>query len=180
MIYLILFFEFLIIGTFSIGGGLATLPYLYSLAERYPWFNKATLIDMIAISESTPGPIGINMATFAGFKAGGVLGGILASIAVITTGTIFMLIISGFLDKFKGHVILEKAFYGIRPMVAALIAYAGYEMFQITILNGEAFSLDFVSLGLFIVVSILLLKTKISPILLILFAAILGIFVPIA
>lgn len=179
MIYLILFFEFLIIGTFSIGGGLATLPYLYSLAERYPWFNKATLIDMIAISESTPGPIGINMATFAGFKAGGVLGGILASIAVITTGTIFMLIISGFLDKFKGHVILEKAFYGIRPMVAALIAYAGYEMFQITILNGEAFSLDFVSLGLFIVVSILLLKTKISPILLILFAAILGIFVPI-
>ena len=154
MIYLILFFEFLIIGTFSIGGGLATLPYLYSLAERYPWFNKATLIDMIAISESTPGPIGINMATFAGFKAGGVLGGILASIAVITTGTIFMLIISGFLDKFKGHVILEKAFYGIRPMVAALIAYAGYEMFQITILNGEAFSLDFVSLGLFIVVSI--------------------------
>ena len=72
MIYLILFFEFLIIGTFSIGGGLATLPYLYSLAERYPWFNKATLIDMIAISESTPGPIGINMATFAGFKAGGV------------------------------------------------------------------------------------------------------------
>lgn len=180
MIYLILFFEFLIIGAFSIGGGLATLPYLYSLAERYPWFNKATLIDMIAISESTPGPIGINMATFAGFKAGGVLGGILASIAVITTGTIFMLIISGFLDKFKGHVILEKAFYGIRPMVAALIAYAGYEMFQITILNGDAFSLDFVSLGLFIVVSILLLKTKISPILLILFAAILGIFVPIA
>ncbi len=180
MIYLILLFEFLIIGTFSIGGGLATLPYLYSLAERYPWFSKATLIDMIAISESTPGPIGINMATFAGFKAGGILGGILASLAVITTGTIFMLIISGFLDKFKGHVILEKAFYGIRPMVAALIAYAGYEMFQITILNGEALNINFISLGLFIVVSILLLKTKISPILLILFAAILGIFVPIA
>jgi chromate transporter len=120
------------------------------------------------------------MATFAGFKAGGILGGILASLAVITTGTIFMLIISGFLDKFKGHVILEKAFYGIRPMVAALIAYAGYEMFQITILNGEALNINFISLGLFIVVSILLLKTKISPILLILFAAILGIFVPIA
>jgi len=179
MIYLILILEFLIIGTFSIGGGLATLPYLYSLAERYPWFNKVTLIDMIAISESTPGPIGINMATFAGFKAGGVLGGILASLAIITTGTIFMLIISGFLDKFKGHVILEKAFYGIRPMVAALIAYAGYEMFQITILNGEAFSINYISLGLFIIVSILLIKTKISPIVLILFAAILGIFVPI-
>ncbi len=179
MIYLILVFEFLIIGTFSVGGGLATLPYLYSLAERYTWFNKTTLIDMIAISESTPGPIGINMATFAGYKAGGIPGGILASIAVVVTGTVFMLIISKFLDKFKDHILLKKAFYGIRPMVAALIAYAGYEMFKITILNGDALNLNFVALGVFIVTSIILMKTKISPILLILFAAILGIFIPV-
>ncbi len=179
MIYLILVFEFLIIGTFSVGGGLATLPYLYSLAERYTWFNKTTLIDMIAISESTPGPIGINMATFAGYKAGGIPGGILASIAVVVTGTIFMLIISKFLDKFKDHILLKKAFYGIRPMVAALIAYAGYEMFKITILNGDALNLNFVALGIFVVTSIILMKTKISPILLILFAAILGIFIPV-
>jgi len=179
MIYLILMFEFLIIGTFSVGGGLATLPYLYSLAERYTWFNKTTLIDMIAISESTPGPIGINMATFAGYKAGGIPGGILASLAVVVTGTIFMLIVSKFLDKFKNHVLLKKAFYGIRPMVAALIAYAGYEMFKITILRGDSLNLNFVALGIFIVTSIILMKTKISPILLILFAAILGIFIPV-
>ena len=179
MIYLILIFEFLIIGTFSVGGGLATLPYLYSLAERYTWFNKTTLIDMIAISESTPGPIGINMATFAGYKAGGIPGGILASLAVVVTGTIFMLIVSKFLDKFKNHILLKKAFYGIRPMVAALIAYAGYEMFKITILSGDSLNLNFVALGIFIVTSIILMKTKISPILLILFAAILGIFIPI-
>ncbi len=180
MIYLQLFIEFLIIGTFSVGGGLATLPYLYSLAERYTWFDKTTLIDMIAISESTPGPIGINMATFAGFKAGGIPGGVIASVAVIITGTIFMLIISKFLDKFKGHIILEKAFYGIRPMVAALIAYAAYEMFKITIFKGGFAGLDIISIIVFIVASIALLKTKISPILLILIAAILGIFIPIA
>lgn len=179
MIYLLLIFEFFIIGTFAVGGGLATLPYLYSLADRYPWFDKTTLIDMIAISESTPGPIGINMATFAGFKAGGVLGGVLASLSIIITGTIFMLIISNFLDKFKDHVLLKKVFYGIRPMVAALIAYAGYEMFNITILNGEAFKINVLALGIFVVASIVLLKTKLSPILLILFAAILGIFIPI-
>lgn len=179
MIYLLLIVEFFIIGTFAVGGGLATLPYLYSLADRYPWFDKTTLIDMIAISESTPGPIGINMATFAGFKAGGILGGVLASLSIIITGTIFMLIISNFLDKFKDHVLLKKVFYGIRPMVAALIAYAGYEMFTITILNGEALKINFLAFGIFIVASIVLLKTKLSPILLILFAAILGIFIPI-
>lgn len=180
MIYLLLILEFFIIGTFSVGGGLATLPYLYSLADRYPWFDKATLIDMIAISESTPGPIGINMATFAGFKAGGIPGGILASLSIIVTGTIFMLIISNFLDRFKDHVLLKKIFYGIRPMVAALIAYAGYEMFTITILQGEAFRLNFVALGLFAIASVVLWKTKLSPILLILGAAILGIFIPLA
>lgn len=180
MIYLLLILEFFIIGTFSVGGGLATLPYLYSLADRYPWFDKATLIDMIAISESTPGPIGINMATFAGFKAGGIPGGILASLSIIVTGTIFMLIISNFLDKFKDHVLLKKIFYGIRPMVAALIAYAGYEMFNITILQGTAFKLNFVALGIFAVASLVLWKTKISPILLILAAAILGMIIPLA
>lgn len=179
MIYLTLFIEFLIIGTFAVGGGLATLPYLYSLAERYTWFDKTTLIDMIAISESTPGPIGINMATFAGYKAAGIPGGVIASIGVVVTGTIFMLIISKYLDKFKDHIMLKKAFYGIRPMVAALIAYAGYEMFKITILNGDGFNVNLLALGIFIVTSIVLMKTKISPILLILFAAILGIFIPI-
>ena len=179
MIYLLLIFEFFIIGTFAVGGGLATLPYLYSLADRYPWFDKTTLIDMIAISESTPGPIGINMATFAGFKAGGILGGVLASLSIIITGMIFMLIISNFLVKIKDHVLLKKVFYGIRPMVAALIAFAGYEMFKITILNGEALKINFLAFGIFVFASIILLRTKLSPMFLILFAAILGIFIPI-
>ena len=76
MIYIILFFEFFKVGLFTIGGGLASLPFLYELAEKYTWINNSMIADMIAISQSTPGPIGINMATYAGFKAGGILGGI--------------------------------------------------------------------------------------------------------
>ena len=75
MIFLTLIFEFFKTGLFAIGGGLATIPFLRELARVYPWFTEGELVDMIAISESTPGPIGINMATYAGFKAAGVLGG---------------------------------------------------------------------------------------------------------
>ena len=180
MIYLILIFEFLIIGTFSVGGGLATLPFLYNLAERYPWFDKATLIDMIAISESTPGPIGINMATYAGFKAGGILGGFLASVAVMATGVMFMLVVANILTKFKNHPLITKIFYGIRPTIAALIAYAAYEMVSVTLFKLEPFRIEWVSLGLFVIVLGILFKTKITPILLILGAAILGLLLPIA
>ena len=76
MTYLILFLEFFKIGLFAVGGGLATLPFLSELAGKYPWFDESMLGNMIAVSQSTPGPIGINMATYAGFNAGGVLGGL--------------------------------------------------------------------------------------------------------
>ncbi|MEI3523100.1 MAG: chromate transporter [Anaerotignum sp.] len=76
---LILFLEFFKIGLFSVGGGLATLPFLYDLADKYPWFSVAQIPDMIAISESTPGPLGVNMATYVGFQCGGVLGGVIAT-----------------------------------------------------------------------------------------------------
>src|SRR5690554_5205129 len=135
MIFIILFIEFLIIGSFSVGGGLATLPFLYSLADKYTWFDRATLIDMIAISETTPGPIGINMATYAGFKAAGVFGGVIASIALMVTGILFMIIIANMLSKFKNHIIVKKIFYGLRPTVAALIAFAAYQMLSVTLFD---------------------------------------------
>ena len=75
MIYLTLFLEFFKVGLFSVGGGLATIPFLSELATKYNWFDQKTLMDMIAVSQSTPGAIGVNMATFAGFKASGILGG---------------------------------------------------------------------------------------------------------
>ena len=176
MIYLTLFFEFFIIGSFSVGGGLATLPFLYNLADKYPWFNKTELIDMIAISESTPGPIGINMATYAGFRASGVMGGIVASLDVLVTGVVSMMYVGKVLHKFSDHPIVLKIFYGIRPTVTALIAYAAFEMIKVTLIQIDpSFTIDFFALGLFIVTYILLQKTKITPIFLIFGGAVIGI-----
>ena len=93
MTYLILFLEFFKIGLFAVGGGLATLPFLSELAGKYPWFDESMLGNMIAVSQSTPGPIGINMATYAGFNAGGVLGGLVATIGIVTPSVIIILIV---------------------------------------------------------------------------------------
>ena len=145
MVYLALIYEFLKIGLFSIGGGLATLPFLYQLADRYDWFTRAVLMDMIAISESTPGPIGINMATYAGFLAGsegpvknvlgGVLGGVLASFAIIVPSFFIVASVVKILDKFKESHFVKAAFYGIRPTVAAMIASAAVGIMGISLLE---------------------------------------------
>ena len=91
MIYLNLFIEFFKTGLFAVGGGLATLPFLYSIAERYPWFTTAELADMIAVSESTPGPIGVNMATYAGYTSTGILGGLVATLGLIIPSLVITL-----------------------------------------------------------------------------------------
>ncbi len=179
MIYLLLLFEFIIIGTFSIGGGLATLPFLINLANKYPWFDQATLMDMVAISESTPGPIGINMATYAGYVAGGVIGGLIASVSVMITGLIVMILVGRSLERFKNSAWLVKVFYGLRPTIAALIAYAAYMMLKtvITDVTYEVIPILATTL-LFMGTITLIFKTKISPIVLIGIAAIIGVFIP--
>ena len=134
-VYLSLVIEFLKIGLFSIGGGLATLPFLYQIADRYDWFTREMLVDMIAISESTPGPIGINMATYAGFSAGGVFGGIMATFALVTPSILILSAITKTLDKFKGNTLVKNAFYGVRPAVTALIASAALGIIKITLLD---------------------------------------------
>ena len=116
-IYILLFLEFFKTGLFSIGGGLATLPFLYDIADKYPWFDRAVLADMIAVSESTPGPIGINMATYVGYETGGILGGILATVALVLPSVIIIIIIAKFLNKFNENKIVKSAFYGLRPAV---------------------------------------------------------------
>ncbi|MDR1663315.1 MAG: chromate transporter [Clostridiales bacterium] len=125
MTYLYLIYEFVKTGLLSIGGGLATLPFLYDMADRRPWFDRALLTDMIAVSESTPGPIGINMATFAGYRAAGIPGGIVASLALILPSVVIVAFVSRAMDKFTGNRFVKSAFYGLRPCVAALIASAG-------------------------------------------------------
>ena len=133
--YLILIYEFLKIGLFSIGGGLAALPFLYELANKYDWFTEDMLLKMIAISESTPGPIAINMATYSGYSAGGVLGGIAASLALVVPSIFIVLLVIKFLDKFKNNKYVSSIFKGIRPAVTAMIFFAGISMAKFTIIN---------------------------------------------
>lgn len=129
MVFLHLFIEFFKAGLFAIGGGLATIPFLQDIANRYPWFTTEELTDMIAISESTPGPIGVNMATYAGYRAGfneggvllGILGGITATLSLILPSIIVILIIAGFLQKFKENKIVKNTFYVLRPAVIGML-----------------------------------------------------------
>ncbi len=101
MIYFQLFFEFFKTGLFAVGGGMATLPFLYDMAEKTEWFTSGQLADMIAVSESTPGPIGVNMATYVGFTTAGIGGAIIATIGLITPSIIIIIIISYFLKSFR-------------------------------------------------------------------------------
>ena len=125
MIYLQLFIEFFKTGLFAVGGGLATLPFLFNMAESTGWFTADTIMDMIAISESTPGPIGVNMATYAGFTTAGIFGTLSATIGLVCPSVIVIILIYKILEKFKGSSLVNNVFYGLRPAVAGLVACAG-------------------------------------------------------
>ena len=111
MIYLRLFWEFFKVGLFSVGGGLATLPFLYSLGAKTGWFSTADVANMLAVSESTPGPIGVNMATYAGFDCAGVLGGVVATLGLVTPSVIVIVLIAMALQAFRTNKYVDAAFY---------------------------------------------------------------------
>lgn len=135
MTYLILAFEFFKIGLFAVGGGLVTVPFLYDLTEQYDWFTSKELTDMIAVSQSTPGPVGINMATYAGYKAAGALGSILATLSLVTPSIIVVYMISKILTKWRENPNVMLVLGGIRPAVLALILFAGWDIAKETIVN---------------------------------------------
>ena len=133
MLYLRLFFEFFKTGLFAVGGGMATIPFLYEMADSTGWFSYDDLANMVAVGESTPGPIGVDMATYVGFVAGmnngGILGALLgavtATLGLITPSVIIILIISAVLNSFRNNPAVNRAFYGLRPASTGLIAAAG-------------------------------------------------------
>lgn len=133
MLFLRLFLEFFKTGLFAIGGGMATIPFLYEMSDKTGWFTHADLANMIAVSESTPGPIGVNMATYVGYitgmNAGGVmfafLGALTATIGLITPSVIVIMLVAAVLKKFSENRYVNSAFYGLRPASTALIAAAG-------------------------------------------------------
>lgn len=184
MIYLLLFINFFKTGLFSIGGGLATLPFLYEMSNRTHWFSTSDIADMIAISESTPGAIGINMSTYAGFKTAGYPGGVLATVALATPSLIIILIISGFLQKFKESRHVQNALYGLRPASIAMITAAGLNVAKVALINLDAFQASHNPADLFLWKAILLaiiifggqkLFPKIHPVAFIVFSAVVGV-----
>ena len=147
MIYLRLFYEFFKVGLFSVGGGLATIPFLQDLGARTGWFSAADLADMIAVSESTPGPMGVNMSTYVGFTCGlrqgglgpvgAVLGAVVGVLGLITPSIIIILIVAGFLKKFRDSRVVNGVFEGLRPASTALITAAGLSVAQIALLSSD-------------------------------------------
>jgi chromate transporter len=133
MIYLQLFWEFFKTGLFAVGGGMATIPFLYQISDKTGWFTHTDLANMIAVGESTPGPIGVNMATYVGFvtgmKDGGimaaVLGAVAATIGLVTPSMIVILIVAAILKSFRNNQYVNSAFYGLRPASTGLITAAG-------------------------------------------------------
>ncbi len=139
MIYLQLFWEFFKTGLFAIGGGMATLPFLYDMSDKTGWFTRAQLADMIAVSESTPGPIGVNMATYVGYLTGGVPGAVTATLGLVTPSIIVILIVAAFLQAFRTSRYVTGAFYGLRPASTALITAAGLVVVKETFVVSAGF-----------------------------------------
>ena len=142
MIYLRLFWEFFKTGLFAVGGGLATLPFIYDMSDRMGWFTYQQIADMIAVSESTPGPIGVNTATYVGYITGGLPGAIVATLGLVTPAIIIILIIASCLKKFRENRFVDHAFYGLRPASAGLIAAAGFSVVMLALVREDAFILS--------------------------------------
>lgn len=194
-----LFIEFFFTGLLAVGGGLATLPFLYDIGERTQWFTEADVLNMIAVSESTPGPIGVNMATYTGFITGGtvvegspvleivfsLLGAMTATLSLVLPSFIVIMIVAKFLDKFRTSPLTEGTFRTLRPASTALITAAGLSVFKLTLFpygfdlsSVAAFftSIDYKSLILVAVIfAITKLWKKGHPIFFILIAAAAGI-----
>ncbi len=127
--------EFFKTGLFAVGGGLATLPFLTQMLEKYGWFTAEELANMIAVGESTPGPIGVNMATYVGYSTAGILGGVAATLSLVLPSIIVILIVARMLDAYQKNPIVQNMFAYMRPAVAGLIAAAGFAVLKIALFN---------------------------------------------
>ena len=144
MILLKLYWEFFKTGLFSVGGGMATLPFLKNIGETTGWYTYADMMNMLAVSESTPGPIGINMATYVGYTVSGVPGAVIATVGEVSPALIVIMLVAVFLKSFRDNIYVDRGFYGLRPASTGLIGAACIGIF-LEILTG----FDFTKQGLF-------------------------------
>lgn len=192
MIYLKLYWEFFKTGLFAVGGGMATIPFLYNLSDSTGWFTHNDLANMIAVGESTPGPIGVNMATYVGFVTGmaenglpgALLGAVTTTLGLVTPSIIVIIIIAAMLKAFRNSKLVNDAFYGLRPASTGLIAAAGLSVAASNLIQAggtftHEFSLNWKGLILAAVLWVLTNKVKktkgLHPIVFIAASAVVGI-----
>ena len=180
MIYFQLFWEFFQTGLFAVGGGMATLPFLYSISDRTGWFTHQQLADMIAVSESTPGPIGVNMATYSGYITAGVPGALISTLGLIAPSIIVILLVAAFLNAFHENKYVVGTFYGLRPASCAMITAAGLILARVVFFGGDfANGVNIKPLLLAVVLlaltHLVTFTKKLHPVTWIFFAAIVGI-----
>lgn len=180
MMLLRLFVEFFQIGLLSVGGGLATLPFLYRLADKSHWLSYAQIADMIAVSESTPGAIGVNLATYTGYLHAGIPGALTATLGLILPSIIIIIIIAHILNRFKESALVQALFSGLRPAATGLIAAAGSSVLVMALFNTDA-SVNMMSffklreILLFVVIFTGMRKFRFHPVFFIGFAGLAGI-----
>lgn len=187
MIYLQLFWEYFKTGLFAVGGGMATIPFLYDMSDKTGWFTHQDLANMIAVGESTPGPIGVNMATYVGYVTGmgqgglgsAILGAVTASLGLVLPSLIVILIVAAMLKRFKDSKYVKRAFYGLRPASTGLIAAAGISVAVSNLFGSALFIVNWKGWVLAVILWLLTNKIKktkkLHPIVFIGFSALAGI-----
>jgi len=136
-VFLELFIEFFQIGLFAIGGGPATIPFLMDIPKRHDWYEVSDVANMLAVSESTPGPIGVNMATYAGYNAAGIPGGIVATLSLVLPSVIVIILVAKLLTNFSDNPYVKAVFGTVRPAVTGLIATAVWGIFRTSLFLGN-------------------------------------------
>ncbi|MGN1368324.1 MAG: chromate transporter [Aristaeellaceae bacterium] len=179
--FLLMCFEFFKTGLFAVGGGLATLPFLTQMQEKYGWFTAEELANMIAVGESTPGPIGVNMATYVGYSSSGVLGGLFSTLSLVLPSLIIIMVIARAMDRYQNNPLVKNMFAFMRPAVAGLIAAAGFSVLKIALFRqADSFlaSIDWIAVALYAVLLVLLhVKPvkKLHPVVFIAVGAVVGV-----
>ena len=165
-----LFLQFFHVGVFSFGGGYATLPFLYDIADKFHWYSAKQLTDMLAISSISPGPVGVNVATFAGFTTAGILGSLVATTAIILPSYIIVTMVFKVIDKFRTNRNIKGAIRGLKPAGCALLSAVGIKLL---------FTSNLHLLGTLILLGFLILsiKKKQDPLFYLGISAILGLII---
>lgn len=174
MIFFLLFVEYFKIGLFAIGGGLSTIPFLYQLSDKYEWFTHEMIANMIAIAESTPGPIGINIATYAGFQTAGVLGALVATFALVLPSVIIIIMIAKIMHSFGENKLIKGVFYALRPASTALIACASIQVIRISLFTPAGYIYG-KAVVLFVILYFMIRRFRLHPLVYLVVGAVCGV-----